>query len=337
MLKYGIILCLTVFYSCALDFWSNGKSKEKEEDRNYCEEKEWWQGTANDIFFQAGGVYIFLRKEASFDFEKIYTPEDFQKDLPGITIYNVTDMTELTIKQVQKQLGGNQDELKRYSDSGMLIDVEKFRRILFLDLYSRAEGWPSKEKVFNAIKLIEKREDIIYVETIGNSLGDSTISKRAIGLVCVGDPLFNTIYSNDPNRYPRPRSSISGSFKSFSKETERRVKEAMAMPNKDSGYIDGMPIYMYLGAYDNDSSFVILTHGPTVEGGLLPPITVGGIVFYSQGNGDNIFPRGIKVWKDDQLYSLQEAYNEGFLEQEDLRNIAYFWHSGRELNDAGEK
>jgi len=101
-------------------------------------------------------VVIVLNKEASMNF-KTYTPEDFPEGL----FSRVDDSTALTMQLVRKQLEaektGDWSELELHIENAMLVDVENFRRILDLVLMEK-----SKENVLAAIRILEKREDVLY-------------------------------------------------------------------------------------------------------------------------------------------------------------------------------
>ena len=108
--------------------------------------------------FSGCQVAVVLNKTASMDF-RTYTPEDFS-EVPDIV--RVVDASKRTMKVVQEQLNaektGDWSMLQARSELGMLVNKERFRRILYLELPVK-----SKENVLQAIKLLEQREDIWYV------------------------------------------------------------------------------------------------------------------------------------------------------------------------------
>ena len=101
-------------------------------------------------------VVIVLSHAASMNFKK-YTPKDF----PEIRCTEITDSTAGTMEVVRQQLEAERTKdwkkLEERVKLGMLVDVEKFHRILDLVLPVK-----SKENVLGAIKLLEKREDVLY-------------------------------------------------------------------------------------------------------------------------------------------------------------------------------
>jgi len=119
------------------------------------EEKSYSNATLEDRFAD-DRVVIVLNQAASMNF-KTYTPKDF----PELTCTRVTDSTELTMEVVKQQLEAERtwdwSKLKERIKTGMLVDVDKFRRIL--DIHFPVK---SKENVLEAIRLLEKREDILY-------------------------------------------------------------------------------------------------------------------------------------------------------------------------------
>jgi subtilisin family serine protease len=120
------------------------------------EEKIYSTATLEDEFAD-DKVVVVLNKEASMNF-RTYTLEDF----PSGFFRRVDDSTALTMELVRRQLKseetGDWSELQLYVENSMLVDVENFRRILDLTLAER-----SKENVLQTIKILEKRDDVIYV------------------------------------------------------------------------------------------------------------------------------------------------------------------------------
>jgi len=120
------------------------------------EEKKYSNATLEDKFTE-DRVVIVLNKSASMNLNKTYTVEDFSE----IQCVRVTESTRLTKEIVRQQIQAertkNWSNLQRRIELGMLINVEKFRRILDIHLPER-----SKENVLRAIKLLENREDVLY-------------------------------------------------------------------------------------------------------------------------------------------------------------------------------
>ena len=122
----------------------------------FVEEKTYSNATLKDLFAD-DRVVIVLNQAASMNF-KTYTPKDF----PEIRCNQVIDSTDLIMEVVRQQIEAEKtrdfSKLKERIKTGMLVDVGKFRRIFDLVLPVK-----SKENVLEAIKLLEKREDILYV------------------------------------------------------------------------------------------------------------------------------------------------------------------------------
>jgi subtilisin family serine protease len=119
------------------------------------EEKEYSKATLEDQFAD-DRVVIILNKAESFKF-KAYTPKDF----PEADCRMVTDSTmygmEIVKQQLEAEKTKNWSKLEERINTGMLMDVDKFKRILDLHLAVK-----SKENVLKVIKQLEKREDVLY-------------------------------------------------------------------------------------------------------------------------------------------------------------------------------
>ena len=134
----------------------DGSKKNGRAVGEFAEEKKYSNAALEDKF--AGDrVVIVLNKAASMNLDKTYT----EKDFPEIKCVRVTESTRLTKEIVRQQIEakrtGNWSKLQKRIELGMLIDVEKFRRILDIHLPEK-----NKENVLRAIKLLENREDILY-------------------------------------------------------------------------------------------------------------------------------------------------------------------------------
>ena len=121
----------------------------------FVENKVYSKATVEEEFVD-NKVAVVLNQAASMDFKK-YTPENFSE----VRCTQVMDATDLTMEVVKQQLDakrtGDWSKLETRVKTGMLVDVEKFRRILYLDLPIN-----SKENVLEVVKLLEKREDVLY-------------------------------------------------------------------------------------------------------------------------------------------------------------------------------
>ena len=121
------------------------------------EEKQYSEATLEDEFSDCT-VVIVLNKEASMDF-RAFGPEDF----PEISVCRVADSTKLTMELVIKQLEAEKTEdwsgLEDHKRDGMLVDVDKFRRILDLQITKEKA---SKEYVLECVEKLIQRDDVIY-------------------------------------------------------------------------------------------------------------------------------------------------------------------------------
>jgi len=146
------------------------------------EEKRYSNAKIDDKFVE-NKVVVVLNKEASLNF-KTYKPEDFSE----IKCIQVTDSTDLIMEVVKQQLeaekSGDWTKLKERIDKGLLVDVNNFRRILGLHLPEKNAGY-----VLEAIKLLEKRQDILYC-------GPVYYMRSAISLP-VPEPVYYDYYQSD--------------------------------------------------------------------------------------------------------------------------------------------
>ena len=104
-------------------------------------------------------VLVVMRKEADLQkgLQKTYGMNDFP-ELRYKKVENLSSpMIKLALKQIEAQKSGNWNELKSFRDNAMLIDIDKIRHILCFTLTGK-----SKENVIEAIRILEKREDVLY-------------------------------------------------------------------------------------------------------------------------------------------------------------------------------
>ena len=313
-LRYGFMLialmCLTSFYACL------GKDEPKQPKDN---EKEYWQGTIDDISNHEQGVFVILSKEASLDFEKIYSVEDF----PEIRCIGGVDLTWSVMEQFERQLkaevADNWSEFQRYIDSGKLVNAEKFRRALFLRIGPRVGELPTTRNIYNAIKHLEMREDIAYAGP--------------------GSDRFGRMFARGSDSESM-KFTVSGSFEGLSKETERQIRQTFLDKLKNSFVIyeftsqltidwfnslsvDDMGFFQYLGTYNG---YIALGSDHSYEARLGNSVIADKLFLWTNMVGN------IELWKDGQIYGLQEIYDLGYLTPKDVGNIAYFNNSYREVN-----
>jgi len=268
-------------------------------------EKDYWTGGVEDIrqlqFINPNyiGVSIILDQKSSLNFDKKYTQADF----PKINIDMLVEPSWSIMVQVQKQLEAektkDKSKIQIYEDSGRLVSISNFRRIIFILLQDN-----SPQGIFDAIKLLENRKDIIWV-------GPNLPSKRIIGAT---SGLI----------------TVSGSFECLSIETEKQIRQTyldMLNKNNPNGPLFTIENYEfdlipdYYGTYKG--AVVMGKHGD-LDANFYSK--VADTLFAGFGGGL------IDVWKDGKFYALHEAYEQKLLIQEDIRNIAYFHNRGQEVS-----
>lgn len=119
--------------------------------------------------FTSDIILVTLTQEVTLRF-KDYSVVDF----PELKLERITEMTESLASRTEAQIRNDANGIVEPSNIKR-IDVEKFRRILQLEL---AE--PSKEAILEAISILEKRDDVRSAEP--NYIGE-----------------FSTITTNDPH------------------------------------------------------------------------------------------------------------------------------------------
>ena len=114
---------------------------------------------------------------------------------------------------------------------------------------------------------------------------------------------------------------VSGKQDGLSPETAGQIRWDYA--SLIESRVNGVWIIAYYGTYNN--CVVVSMHNGQMGGTGAAGDAIIGETLFNSGHG-------ITVWKEGQFYALHDAYNQGLLTNEDLRNIAYFHHQGRELN-----
>ena len=103
-------------------------------------------------------VIVILNQETSMNFRS-YNATDF----PEIQTVRVNDVTrhaaEVVAMYREARESGNWSKLNQRADRGMLVDVNNFRRILEIRLAKNC-----RENVLEAIRLLNKRDDVLYAE-----------------------------------------------------------------------------------------------------------------------------------------------------------------------------
>jgi hypothetical protein len=113
-----------------------------------------------EVDFADDSVVVVLNYPASSGL-KTYTPEDFP-EIDCIQVIDATDRAmEIFNKQLEAEKTGFRMEFEKRMRMGVLMDAGKCRKILGLKL---ADTVASKEYVLNAVKLLEKRKDVLYAE-----------------------------------------------------------------------------------------------------------------------------------------------------------------------------
>jgi hypothetical protein len=129
-------------------------------ETQYWQDKKYWDTLTPDNVIQGDKVHITLSKFASFNFEKLYTEEDFPDiDLINAFDYMADNVVKLINMQFEAERTGDWSELQELVNAGFqLIDLDAYRREVILVLKNQGV-----ESVRNAIKLLEERRDFIYV------------------------------------------------------------------------------------------------------------------------------------------------------------------------------
>lgn len=132
-------------------------------DESITEEKIYYQGTLDDDF-NDDKIIVVLSKEETSKY-KDYSLDDF----PEIDCESVSDLTQSIVNKIKS---------KGFDENKSLINLEKFNRILSLELKEK-----SKENVLKSIKKLEKRREILSAEpntTIDmcNAPNDEKISEQ---------------------------------------------------------------------------------------------------------------------------------------------------------------
>ena len=166
-----LILCLSLF-----GFTNNSLPKVKaidleieskviEEDKIELEQKVFSKATIDEDFADDSVIVVF--KKSTSDYSKIFTTKDFTevkcKSINDITKYKrmlIADKKAEKIAMLEKTRGLSADKIE-ISDKEIIeeynIDVENFQNMICLKLEEKG-----KEKVLEAIKILEKREDNRY-------------------------------------------------------------------------------------------------------------------------------------------------------------------------------
>ena len=141
-MKKCILSISALFFLVLASFLLVSAQQEVFEEKIYC------KATIDDDFTD-DRVIIVLNLETTRQFRE-YTTEDF----PEIDCAQVYDLSAPIVDWVETQLA-----IEPVPSEPMLVDITEFRRILSLELREK-----SKENVLRAIKLLEKRDDVLSAE-----------------------------------------------------------------------------------------------------------------------------------------------------------------------------
>ncbi len=144
-------LILAFFVSCILFAISSNNVyawSGSTEEQVSADHKVYSKATLDDNFAD-DTVVIELNREESFKF-KNYTFADF----PEVHLSSIEDVNNNATRIIQEQITA--ENMGKSSAIDRLIDNESYRRIITLKLVE-----PGKRKVLEAIRLLEKRDDII--------------------------------------------------------------------------------------------------------------------------------------------------------------------------------
>ncbi len=160
---YLFLILVLFFLYTLLIFPINVYANDNINDETITEEKIYYQGTLDDNF-NYDKIIVVLSKEETNKY-KDYTPDDF----PEIDCQSVTDLTQSIVNKIKN---------KEFDENKSLINLEKFNRILSLELKEK-----SKENVLKSIKELEKRNEILSAEPnttidVCNTPNDGKISEQ---------------------------------------------------------------------------------------------------------------------------------------------------------------
>ncbi len=142
-----LVLVLLFSFSCVFTFSSmaiHANVSDNIDNEAITEEKIYYEENIDDDF-NNDKVIIVLSKEETNKFKE-YTPSDF----PEIDCESITDLTNNIIEKIKN---------KEFVENKSLINLEKFNRILSLELKEK-----SKKNVLKSIKELEKRKEILSAE-----------------------------------------------------------------------------------------------------------------------------------------------------------------------------
>lgn len=174
--KYLYIVVLSLFMTISFKFVSVKADADTEEREKLivCD------ATLNDDFLD-NSVIIVLKNNISLQFNK-YNCDDFNE----INCTKVDDLTKYSVELLKNQIiaerTGDWSKIQKHKDTNMLIDANKFHRILCLTIDKSG-----KDNVLKAIRELEKRNDIYYaepnyIESINATADDTYFSTRQWGL-----------------------------------------------------------------------------------------------------------------------------------------------------------
>ena len=178
--------------------------------------------------FSAGRLNITLNREYGWDKDK-YTPEDF----PEVRLVDVEELLPSTFKIVLQQLEaertGDWSALQDRINVGMLVNVDKFQRILVLTLTEKSKG-----NIVRAANILAERIDV---------------------------------QEASPRYLPWPQEP--GSFPGLDAETEMLIKnDYFNMFYADYVRNDitaaDIPIRDFFGIYNGNAAIIIPTGGMTI-------------------------------------------------------------------------
>ena len=102
------------------------------------------RATLDDEFYSCS-LYVVLTRDASLNFNRVFTPRDF----PEIDALRVTFVNQRIGESVRRRTLGLKD------NSNIRTDINTFRRILRIELAEQ-----TKENVLHSVRLLEQRPDV---------------------------------------------------------------------------------------------------------------------------------------------------------------------------------
>ena len=362
IIKYSIILCLTAFYGCALDFWS--KDKEPREFTITFHKNDGSGETVTQVVRENATVTLMPNEFARGGYK--FGSYEFVGWRGSWLVMHVINGNEIFLWRTYHF----EDEGK-FQSANIDWDANSNLGILNIDLHARWEYRPeplfeplSEEKKLRIRQdylntfIIEKFPDAkiehVHIKTHYGSFYNSIVVSMDSKYLVYDDTEREMIFFmwedqqlirysdfdrlwlwNDGKFYKLPMMCMLSSTFIPSDTPDWNKCENLSNRRRILNRLNGLSIEMaslleesignnspaahlwdtlrYYGTYNDSAVFSAVQPDPY-------SIFVGGQVF--------ILGSGIYVFQEGKIYTLREAYNSGLLDEEDIRDIAYYDNFG---------